>query len=159
MQCRAPDLTLPHGTVDDEPAWYRSRRRTLTIRDEQTHRAVALVLTVTPGDKRTARAWREFVDRTTAMQSAGLHLLILDLFPPPPDEPDADRTLVAYSAGPLKTAYIEPVAVGQLLRDMPLFLTPDGESHVAVPVESTYMAAYSFLGEFYRDILNPTVNT
>ena len=44
----------------------------------------------------------------------------------------ADRTLAAYSAGAVKTAYVEPVAVGQMLRDMPLFLTPD-EGYIEVP--------------------------
>jgi hypothetical protein len=38
----------------------------------------------------------------------------------------ADRTLAADSAGPVKTAYVEPVAVGDTLPAMPLFLTREG---------------------------------
>ena len=42
------------------------------------------------------------------------------------DEPfalpsDKPLTLAAYSAGPVKTAYVEPVAVGDELPEMPLF--------------------------------------
>src|SRR5262249_52275798 len=86
----------------------------------------------------------------------GVHLLIVDLFPPgrrdpqgihkviwdrlhdeaftlPPDKP---LTLAAYSAGTEIVAYIEPVAVGDVLPVMPLFLTP--ERYVWCPLEATY---------------------
>ena len=39
---------------------------------------------------------------------------------------DEPLTLAAYSAGPVKTAYVEPAAVGDLLPEMPLFLE-DGD--------------------------------
>ncbi len=49
-------------------------------------------------------------------------------------------TLAAYSTGPTKKAYIEPFAVGDALRAMPLFLTP--ATYVSVPLEGTYQEAY-----------------
>ena len=36
--------------------------------------------------------------------------------------PDKPLTLAAYQVGPVRTAYIEPVAVGDRFPDMPLFL-------------------------------------
>ena len=50
---------------------------------------------------------------------------------------DKPLTLAAYSAGPVK-AYVEPVAVGDVMPDMPLFLDPD--RHVPAPLEATYQA-------------------
>ena len=51
-----------------------------------------------------------------------------------------DRTVVSYQTGGQRVAYIEPVAVGDELPDMPLFLT--GNLHIAVPLEVTYQAAW-----------------
>jgi hypothetical protein len=60
-----------------------------------------------------------------------------DPFELPEGEP---LTLAAYSAGPRKRAFVEPIAVGREALDMPLFLEP--EIYVEVPLESTYRAAY-----------------
>ena len=59
-------------------------------------------------------------------------------FRPPSDKP---LTVVSYEAAATVTAYIEPVAVGDVLPDMPLFLEPG--LHVAVPLETTYEAAFA----------------
>jgi hypothetical protein len=72
------------------------------------------------------------------------------------DEPyehptDKPLTLVAYAAEPDPAAYLEPVAVGDALPDMPLFLDPD--QYVNVPLEATYRAAYVGVPPFYRAIL------
>ena len=39
-------------------------------------------------------------------------------------QPDKPLTLAAYAAGPEIVAYIEPVAVGDVLPDRPVFLPP-----------------------------------
>ncbi len=54
---------------------------------------------------------------------------------------DKRLTLASYSAGPTKLAYVEPIAVGDVLSDMPLFLEP--ERYVAAALESTDQAAWS----------------
>ena len=89
-----------------------------------------------------------------------MHLLIVDLFPPskrdpqgihqaiweriadepfalPPDKP---LTLAAYAVWPDTAAYIEPVAVGDVLPDMPIFLT--AEEWIPCPLEATYQTAW-----------------
>ena len=93
---------------------------------------------------------------------------MVDLFPPTPRDPQGihqviwdeigdetfafpfgkDRTLVSYEAGDDRIAYIEPITVGDVLRDMPLFLSRG--LHVSVPLESTYMATWDVTPEVFR---------
>ena len=83
----------------------------------------------------------------------GIHAAIWGEFSDEPFElpPGEPLTLVAYSAGPRKKAYIEPTAVGRELIDMPLFLTP--EEYVNVPLEATYRAAYRGVPRKWREVL------
>jgi hypothetical protein len=60
-------------------------------------------------------------------------------------------TVVAYSAGMVKRAFIEPVAVGDELPDLPLFL--DAESYVPIPLAKTYQAAWECVPGFWREQL------
>ncbi len=48
---------------------------------------------------------------------------------------DKSLTLAAYEAGHRVRAFVEPVAVGDVLIDMPLYLYPG--QYVAVPLEAT----------------------
>ena len=115
---------------------------------------------VSPGNKASRHALRSFVEKAVELLDAGIHLLVVDLFPPGPRDPqgihraiwseiveddfqlppDQPLTLVAYSAGQVKQAFIEPVAAGGPLADMPLFLEPD--RYVPVPLEESYTAAF-----------------
>jgi hypothetical protein len=47
-----------------------------------------------------------------------------------------------------RAAYIEPVAVGDALRDMPLFVAEG--AHVPVPLEATYQSAWDACPEEMR---------
>ncbi|NLX96103.1 MAG: hypothetical protein GXY83_08000 [Rhodopirellula sp.] len=102
---------------------------------------------------------------------AGIHLLIVDLFPPSPRDPqgihraiwgddcgesflmpaDKPLTCVACIGGAGAEAFIEPVAVGDELPDMPLFLTP--EVYVPVPLEAAYQLAWDGMPSYWRDVL------
>ena len=106
---------------------------------------VAVIEVVSPGNKSSRAAIRSFVDKAVAFLRQGVHLLIIDLFPPTARDPqgihkliwdeileepfelpaDKPLTLAAYSAGAVKAAYVEPVAVGDVLPEMPVFLDPD----------------------------------
>ncbi len=99
---------------------------------------------------------------------SGVHVLVVDLFPPTVRDPKGlhqliwaeiadqpfelpeglDRLLMSYNAGREKVAYIEPLAVGDSMPDMPLFLTP--EIHVKVPLEATYQTTWNVLPEQLR---------
>ncbi len=67
--------------------------------------------------------------------------------------PDDKRlTLASYSAGPPMKAYIEPVAVGDPLPDMPVFL--DADTYILAPLEITYDATWASCPEPMRDLIS-----
>jgi hypothetical protein len=59
-----------------------------------------------------------------------------------------DRILASYETGGVRAAYVEPVAVGDRLPDMPLFLAND--YYVPVPLEPTYRATWDASPEEMR---------
>lgn len=132
---------------------------------------VAVIEIVSPGNKDSRNSLRSFVDKAVAFLRKDIHLLIVDLFPPSERDPDgihkaiwdqlADQpfelpagkrlTVVSYQTGDGITARIEPLAVGDLLPEMPLFLTPS--EHVLVPLESTYAATWDVCPEPIRELV------
>jgi hypothetical protein len=90
-----------------------------------------------------------------------VHLLVIDLFPPSKRDPqgihkaiwdqikeedfelpaEEPLTLASYDAGLPPIAYVEPIAVGDALPDMPLFLKPG--FYVPAPLEATYQETWS----------------
>jgi hypothetical protein len=121
---------------------------------------VAVVEIVSPGNKASKNALRTFVETTSNLIAQSVHLLVIDLFPPSKRDPQgihkaiwdefveedfelpADQvlTVAAYDAGPPPAAYVEFVAVGDSLPDMPLFLKP--EFYVRAPLEETYWTTW-----------------
>jgi hypothetical protein len=147
-------------TATAEPDRYARKRSRIAIRHSSGDQVVAIIEIVSPGNKSSRHALRSFVEKALEMLDAGIHLLIIDLFPPGPRDPQGIHgaiwseytgdefpspparplTLVAYSAGDLKQAFIEPTAVGESFPEMPLFLEP--RLYVPVPLEATYQAAF-----------------
>jgi hypothetical protein len=160
-------------TVEAEMDDYVLKRRTLVIRHASGDRIVALIELVSPGNKSSQHGLRSFVAKALESLYRGYHLLLVDLFPPGPRDPNGIHdaiwsefcddsfvlpaneplTLAAYSAGPRKKAYVEPTAVGRELIDMPLFLEP--EWYVNVPLEATYQAAYRGVPRRWQRVLDP----
>jgi hypothetical protein len=60
-------------------------------------------------------------------------------------------TLASYETAETVKAYVEHVAVGDPLPDMPLFLAPG--AHVPLPLESTYQSAWNAVPRRWRSIL------
>jgi hypothetical protein len=60
-------------------------------------------------------------------------------------------TIVAYQAGPIKTAYVEPIAVGSPLPTMPLFLK--GDLYVDLSLEKTYADTWNALPKELRKLV------
>lgn len=152
-------------------ALYRAMRRTLAVRHVSNHRVVALLEIVSPANKDRPSSVADFVAKAHAALRHGCHLLVLDLFPPGPHDPQGMHgavwesfdsgddqppegkplTLAAYVAGPVPEAYLESVAVGDPLPEMPLFLQSDW--YVNVPLEATYQTAYRGLPAYWRGVL------
>lgn len=151
--------------------FYTSRQSSLVIRHTTGDRIVAMIELLSSGNKATRHEFRRFLDKAAAALKQGYHLLLVDLFPPTPRDPqgihgalwselgdesyrappDRPLTLAAYCAGPTTTAYIEPLAVRELLRPMPLFLSTS--RYVYVPLEETYNAAYEGVPKRWRTVL------
>lgn len=149
------------------------RRRSLAIRHVSGHRLVALVEIVSPANKDRPQHVEEFAAKVVSALDLGVHVLLVDLFPPGRHDPqgmhgivlqrleqsdvaydlpaDEPLTIASYAAGPQVDAYLEHVAVGGTLPDMPLFLRPD--RYVNVPLEATYQAAHQGLPAFWREVL------
>jgi hypothetical protein len=148
------------------------RGRHLVVRHISGHQVVALVEIVSPSDKDRKAHVRELAEKIVRRLEAGIHVLLIDVLPATwhdPDglhgavwswfdtasyEPSADRplTLVAYAwDGEEPQAFLEAVAVGRPLIDMPLFLTP--QRYVSVPLEATDRAAYAGMPEYWRHVI------
>ena len=160
-------------TATAEMDQYALKRRTVVVRHSSEDQIIALLEILSPGNKGSRHALRSVVDKAVHALGRHLHLLLLDLFPPGPRDPqgihgavwaeisnepfvlppDKPLTLAAYSAGPSKKAYVNTVAVGDALPDMPLFLDPD--TYVNVPLEATYQAAWRGLPQRWRRVLEP----
>ena len=65
-----------------EPELYAAKAKTVTIRHTSNHRVVAIVEIVFPGNKNSRDGLRAFVSKAVELLAAGVHLLVLDLFPP-----------------------------------------------------------------------------
>lgn len=124
---------------------------------------------VSPGNKASRHAVQAFVAKACELLEHRVHLLIVDPLPPDPngihaviwrevqDEPfvlpkDKPLTLAAYECDLTTRAYIEAIAVGDPLPDMPLFVEPN--SHVRVPLESTYLTAFAAMPRRWRNVLD-----
>lgn len=158
-------------TAESDTEFYRRKKSSVVIRHVSGDRIVAVIEIVSPGNKASRHGFRALVDKACELLEARIHLLILDPFPPGPRDPDGihaaiwaevqdepfslptDKplTLVAYECVLTTRAYIEPVAVGDTLPDMPLFMQPD--ECVPVPLEATYQTAFNVLPWRWRNVL------
>jgi hypothetical protein len=165
----APPQVWFHGKAEID--LYAAKAKAVAIRHTSDHRVVAVIEIVSPGNKNKQQALRAFVEKARELLRAGVHLLIVDLFPPSPRDPQgihkaiwdefmdldfalpADRplTLAAYIGGPVPEAFVEPTAVGLALPEMPLFLTPT--TYVPVPLEATYQSAWEAVPAFWQNVL------
>ena len=138
---------------------YAARANRIVVK-HQLGQVVAVIEIVSPGNKSSRYALRTLAEKAYELLQQGIHLLIVDLFPPSPRDPegihkiiwdafcekpfhlppDKPLTAAAYFAGVPKTAYVEPFSVGDRLRSLPLFL--DADSYVPAPLETTYQITW-----------------
>lgn len=158
-------------TAETDMEFYRRKQNTVTVRHVSGDRVVAMVEVVSSGNKARRNALRSFVEKASELLDNRIHLLILDLYPPGRHDPQGIHgaiweeiaaqeyvlpankplTLVAYESALTVRAYVEQMAVGDILADMPLFLEPG--IHVVVPLEATYQAAFAAMPRRWRRVL------
>jgi len=150
-----------------------ARQRSLAIRHVSGHRLVALLEIVSPGNKARELNIEVFADKIAEALDAGVNVVVIDLLPPgsfdrqgihgyirqrlfdpaeiynlPADEP---LTLASYVGGETIETFVEPIGVGGVLAEMPLFLS--AERYINLPLESTYAAAYHGMPAFWRNVI------
>lgn len=129
---------------------------------------------VSPGNKDRSHSIRSLIDKTPAFLARGVHVLVVDVFPPTPRDPNSlhraiwddvredtfvpprDRplTLASHVGAQEYTAYVESVAIGAPPPDMPLFL--DTLTYVKTPLERSYEQTWGKApAEFREMVLHP----
>ncbi len=161
-----PPVVAFHDRVEIDI--YARMANKLAIRHSSNDRVVAVIEIVSPGNKSSGFALGRFTNKAADLLRAGVHLLIVDLFPPGTFDPGGlheaiwqnslseklafnpgkPLTLARYVGGEMLEAYVEPTAVGQTLIDMPLFLDP--RTYVPVRLEMTYQSAWELVPAVWR---------
>jgi hypothetical protein len=168
------DLTQGSETeIPDEEVYARMADRLAVW--HQRGQIMAVIEIISPGNKSNRAGFRSFVEKSTELIEQGVHLLVIDLFPPSERDPqgihpalwgefeeaedaeftlpsDKPLTLASYDSGPPPTAYIESIAVGDVLPEMPLFLEP--ERYVLAPLEATYQISWSHFPAALKGLLD-----
>jgi len=154
-------------------------QRSLAIRHVSDHELIALIEVLSPANKDRVKHVEEFTAKVEAALDAGIHVLLIDLFPPTSHDPqgihgamhqmlepasarydlpaDEPLTLASYVAGARIDVYLEHMAAGATLPEMPLFLS--SKRYVNVPLESTYLSAYEGMPSYWRAVLEGKKNT
>ena len=143
--------------------------RHITIRHTDKDRLVAIIEIVSPGNKSSRDSIRSFVRKIAEFIAQGVHVLIVDVFPPGPRDPNGIHALIAaeiggavfellspslmtfvsYLAGPQRKFYLRTSSVGHDIPEMSLFLS--SQVYVRVPLESTYTAAFQKIPHARRE--------
>ncbi len=136
-------------------------------------KVVAIIEIVSPGNKDSRNAIRTFVEKAADILNQGVNLLVVDLFPPTPrdpqgihkaiwdefgDEPfdflpDKPMTVASYLGGDLPTAYVESVGVGDPLPSLPIFLSDSESDYVPAPLEITYQQAWDVYPAMLKELI------
>jgi hypothetical protein len=148
-----------------------ARRASRVVIRHRHGRVVAILEIVSPGNKDSQNSFRSFVEKAADVLNQGVHLVVIDLFPPtardpqgihkaiwdqfgdepfelPPDKP---LTVVAYLAGEIPTGYVNPVGVGDALPSVPIFLSE--EEYVLAPLEESYLQAYDVYPAMLKEVI------
>lgn len=150
---------------------YARRANRLTVRHPEGE-VIAVIEIVSPGNKDSRHALQSFVAKAIQFVEAGIHLVVVDPFPPTPRDPqgihgaiwdqigdmpfalpaDKPLTIASYEVGEKTRAYVEPIAVGDAIPDMPLYLAPG--QHVRCPLEATYQVTWGVFPDVLKAPLN-----
>ncbi len=157
--------------VETDADIYARKQNRVTIRHVPDDRIVSHIEIVSPGNKSGRLAFNDFTSKVPELLNAGVHVLLIDVIPRTKRDPKgihakiweliaderiavpirAPLTLVTYEAGAPIRGYFEPVAVGQDLPDMPLFL--EFGWHVPVPLDATYTETFASVPARWRRVI------
>ena len=165
---RAPKTRMTQRIEGDS---YLTKASRIQVRHRHGQ-VVAVIEIVSPGNKSSQVEFRNLVEKSSDLIRQGVHLLVIDLFPPGKRDPqgihqaiwdqfkeadlelptDKPLTLASYDAGLDYVAYVEFIEVNDVLPDMPLFLRP--AVYVLAPLESSYEAAWAAFPHALKGLLD-----
>lgn len=136
-------------------------------------RVLAIIEIVPPGNKSSRNAIRSFVEKVADILNQGVHLLVVDLFPPTPRDPqelprligeefgddsiqptpDKPLTVASYIGGELPIVYANAVGVGDPLPSAPIFLSDGEYDYIPVPLEETYNQEWAAFPDDLKEIM------
>ena len=137
-------------------------------------KVVAVIEIVSPGNKSSRNAMRSFVEKAADILNQGVNLLVVDLFPPTPRDPNGIHkaiwdefgdepfeappgkllTVASYIGGEIPVAYVESVGIGDSLPSQPIFLSET--RYIPAPLESTYQQAWAVFPNLLKEIIAPS---
>jgi hypothetical protein len=155
----------------DEVDLYAMRQNSLVIRHASDDKIVAILEIVSQGNKNHRASLERFVQKAVSAVYDGIHLMVIDLQPPGTWDPNGIHgaiweeltgipftapenkplTVAAYSAEKPFRGFVEPLRVGSVMPDMPLFI--DDGLYIKVPLERTYLEAYAGVPERWRRVI------
>jgi hypothetical protein len=157
--------------LESETGLYARKADRIVIHHE-LGRVVAVIEIISPGNKVSKHVVLSFTSKAVDFIRNRIHFLMVDLLPLGARDPNglaqaiwdelvgeslgrrpADKplTIAAYDAGNELSAYVDPLAVGDMMPDAPLFLAPGW--YVNVPLEQTYMASWEVTPKPIRDVV------
>ena len=166
----SPPRTRQVSRAKSYPEAYTRKANRIVIRHRHGP-LVAAIEVLSPGNKNNKNGIASFVSKMVDFLRNDINVVAIDLFPPGSRDPEGIHkviwdefvglpveprpankplTIASYDAGEL-TAYVDPIAVGELLPDAPLFLAPGW--YVNIPLEQTYAASWSVTPKPIRDLV------
>lgn len=160
-------------TIQAERQRYAELANRITIRHKDGE-IVSIIEIVSPGNKDGTLALNRLVEKFARFIQAGIQIAFIDLFPPTRRDPNGLHPLIweqfhdcdyrqpmdqplccaSYSIGSKDTAHITPVAVGEVLPVLPVFLNES--SYVLCPIEDSYRNCWDAFPSLYKKPLLTT---
>ncbi len=136
-------------------------------------KVVAIIEIVSPGNKASRVAMRSFVEKAADILTQGVNLLVVDLFPPTPRDPQGIHKAIwdefeeepfeippgkplivaSYIGGDVPTAYVESIGIGDPLPSLPIFLSET--RYIPAPLETTYQEAWAVFPALLKELIDP----
>lgn len=151
----------------------RARHRTVSVRHVSGHRLVAAMEIVSPSNKDRAEHVQELAGKIDMFLAAGVHVMLVDVFPPGVHDPEGLDSLVrdlfgesgnaeetpseapphavSYCAAFRLQVYLQRLEVNRELPKMPLFV--HAEHYVNLPLEASYHAAFQGFPTVWQEVL------
>jgi hypothetical protein len=168
-------IAVPAGTAHRTARKARppaQKQRRVVVRHVSGHRVVAHIELVSPRNKDRRASAEEFIAKGREAIDAGIHLVVIDLFPPtravrrglapgiwrkydrvpvvaPPGQP---LCLASVCASAQPRGFFKFLAVGEEWPAFPLFLTDT--LAVSLPLPDTYAAAFAGSPPYLRELLS-----